>query len=250
MNWIAWIVGCILLTGLAIGLYRGALRIAVSIATAVLTILIAFFVTPYTAQFIEEKTPLDDSMRKYITGNIEAAIDVLVPVEDEEQEETEDAADETGVYKEIPKDLQIQVIENADVPEIFRNLLAENNNDEVYEELGVETFVQYAGTYLSRLSLRVCIFSILLVLATIVLRAVVFAMNVIKKIPMVGFANRLAGGVMGFIGALFVVWFLFMVVILLYSTDIGKQIYGAICENAYMKFIFDYNPLLNISIKI
>ena len=63
MDWVIWTIGGIILLGFLIGVYRGALRIAVSIITAVLTIFITVFATPYAAQIVEDKTPIDDSIK-------------------------------------------------------------------------------------------------------------------------------------------------------------------------------------------
>lgn len=57
---------------------------------------------------------------------------------------------------EVPKQMQIVAIEGADLPDVFKNLLLENNNSEVYQKLGVTTFAEYVSKYLqswlSRLS--------------------------------------------------------------------------------------------------
>jgi len=255
MDWVIWTIAGIFLIGIIVGVYRGALRIAVSIVTAVVTIIITVFVTPYVAQIVEEKTPLDESMKKSVTESMIDVAETLFPAEEEAQSEGEadegeaNADVENADAGEIPRDIQIKAIETADLPAVFKDLLAENNNDEIYSELGVETFAEYAGTYLAKLSIRVCTFAVLFLLTTIILRAIVFALNVVNGIPVFGLANRLAGGVMGIFCSLLVVWFLFMIVVVLYSTEIGKMIYETICGNDYTRILFDNNPLLNISIK-
>ena len=45
----------------------------------------------------------------------------------------------------MPKDLQIKAIEMAELPEVFKSLLSDNNNDVIYEKLGVKTFAEYVG---------------------------------------------------------------------------------------------------------
>ena len=44
---------------------------------------------------------------------------------------------------EIPREMQTQAIQQADLPNVFKSLLAVNNNSEIYQQLGVETFAQY-----------------------------------------------------------------------------------------------------------
>ena len=227
MDWVIWTIGGILLLGLIIGIYRGAVRIAVSIVTAVITVLLTFYATPYVAQMVEEKTPLDESIKNYVASSMVEA--------------TEDM--------EVPKDIQIQAIEEADLPDVFKSLLTENNTDEVYQELGVETFAQYAGTFLAKLMIHIVTFLTLFLIITIVLRAIVFALNVVNAIPIFGLVNRMAGGAAGMSCSLLVIWFLMIVVTLVYTTDIGKQILETILGNTYTRILYENNPLLNISIK-
>lgn len=151
--------------------------------------------------------------------------------------------------KEIPRDIQIQAIEKAELPEVFKNLLKENNNVEIYSELGVETFAQYVGTYLAKLMIHVATFLAIFLLATIIIRAFVFALNVVNDIPVFGLVNRIAGGFLGIVCSLMVIWFFFIVVTLFYTTDIGMAMYDTILGNDYMRIIYENNPLFDMSIK-
>ena len=303
MDWVIWTIGGIILIGFLIGVYRGALRIAVSIVTAFLTVVITVFATPYVARIVEEKTPLDDSIKKYVVSTMADAADSLLGVEEEGtgltakrvkkvlkaagvtekelkkhditiedivngdvkkeeltelgisskildgEKDSEKVVEELMEEEEIPEDVQIQAIEMADLPEIFKELLNENNNAEVYEKLGVQTFAQYVGTYIAKLLIHVATFLSLFLLVTIILRAFVFALNVVNDIPVFGLVNRLAGGVAGAAFSLTVVWFLFIVVTLFYTTEIGREIYETIQGNTYTRYLLENNPLLKVSIK-
>lgn len=150
---------------------------------------------------------------------------------------------------EIPRDMQMAAIEGADIPEAFKSLLSTNNNSEIYEELGVDTFFQYVGSFLSKLIIRIVVFLCVFIIITIIGRAVIFALDVVADLPVLGFINRLAGGGIGIVCALFIVWFLFAGVTLLYVTSFGKEIYETIQGNEMMKMIYDYNPLLKLAMK-
>ena len=304
MDWVIWTIGGIILAGFIIGVYRGALRIAVSIVTAIATIFITVYVTPYIAGIVEDKTPLDDSIKEYVVSTMVDAVDTLMPAENigtgltkervekvlkaagvskkklkkagitiedivegkvqkddlkelgvsakilDGQKHLEQAAVEELLVKEdIPKDIQLKAIESADLPAVFKKLLTENNNAEIYTKLGVETFAQYVGTYLAKLMIHVASFLAIFLLVTIILRAFVFALNVVNEIPVFGMMNRLAGGVAGAAFSLIFVWFILIVVTMFYTTDIGKEIYQTVQGNSLTKIIMDNNPLLNISIK-
>lgn len=151
---------------------------------------------------------------------------------------------------EIPRELQIQAIESADIPEFFKSLLLTNNNSEIYKELGAETFVQYLSKYLTKLVLNIAAFILTLIIVTIVLRAIIFALDIVANLPVLGLVNRLAGGVLGAAGGLILVWILFMLVTFLYTTSFGKEAYDAIQGNGLLKVIYDYNPIIQLATTI
>ncbi|MCI8321595.1 MAG: CvpA family protein [Dorea sp.] len=151
---------------------------------------------------------------------------------------------------EIPRDLQQEAINAADLPDVFKNLLTVNNNDEIYEELGVESFAQYVGSFLAKLIINVISYLGTFLIVTIILRAIVFALDIVAELPVLGLINRLAGGAVGFVGAAIIVWILFIAVTLLYTTVIGKDIYQTIQGNGILKFLYDHNPIMGMAMKI
>lgn len=148
---------------------------------------------------------------------------------------------------EIPREMQMAAIENADIPQVFKDLLRENNNSETYKTLGVETFAQYVGKFLAKLIIHVVAFLITFLLVTIVLRAIIFALDFIADLPGVGILNRLAGGVIGIAGAAIVVWVIFIVITLLYTTTIGKSLYDTIQAEPYLRVLYEYNPIMKLA---
>lgn len=151
---------------------------------------------------------------------------------------------------EIPRDMQVAAIEKADLPESFKNLLSTNNNSEIYSELGVETFAQYVGEFLSKLIINIVSYLCTFILVTIILRAIVFALDIVEDLPVFGFINHLAGGAVGVLCSVIIVWVLFVGVTLLYVTSPGKEIYKAIQENVILKMLYEHNPIMKLAAKI
>lgn len=151
---------------------------------------------------------------------------------------------------EIPRDMQVAAIESADLPEVFKDLLSTNNNSAIYEELGAETFGQYVGGFLSELIIHIVAFLCSLILVVLILRAIIFALNIVADLPALGIANRLIGGGVGVACALMVLWVLCVIVTLLYVTPPGKEIYDTIQGNGFLKMIYDYNPVMGLAIKL
>lgn len=162
----------------------------------------------------------------------------------------EKAGGEEMPETELPRDMQQQAISEADLPELFRNLLATNNNDVIYEELGVNSFADYVGSFLAKLIINIVAFLCTFLIVTIILRAIIFALDFVAELPGLGVINHLAGGVIGVAGALIIVWVLFIFVTLLYTTMIGKDIYEAIQAEPILKMLYDSNPVMKLAAKV
>lgn len=148
---------------------------------------------------------------------------------------------------EIPRDVQISAIEGADLPDLFKSLLTENNNSEMYTRLGATTFAEYVGDFLAKLILNILAFLGTFILITIIIRAIVFALDIVSDLPVLGVLNRLAGGVIGLSGALIIVWTAFVVITLLYVTSFGKELYTMIETDNFLSVLYQYNPIMSLA---
>lgn len=301
MDFVVLGIGLIFLICVIVGIYKGAIKIAVSLVTTLLTLVIVFFATPFVADLIESKTPVDSMIKdqvmktmasvasEQLAGAQEDGIDAedvrkaleAAGVSEEKLQEYGISIDdivngeisseqlaEYGISKnvlaglgaegsagieealehaDIPKDLQIKAIEMAELPEVFKSLLSDNNNDVIYEKLGVKTFAEYVGEFLSKLIIHIVAFLCTFLLVTIVLRAIIFALDIVSELPVLGFFNRLAGGVVGAAGGLTIIWLFFVVITLLYVTAFGREIYQVIQENTILNMLYENNPLMKLA---
>ena len=301
MDFVVLGIWLIFLICVIVGIYKGAIKIAVSLVTTLLTLVIVFFATPFVADLIESKTPVDSMIKdqvmktmasvasEQLAGAQEDGIDAedvrkaleAAGVSEEKLEEYGISIDDivngeisseqlaeygisknvlaglgtegsTGIEEalenaDIPKDLQIKAIEMAELPEVFKSLLSDNNNDVIYEKLGVKTFAEYVGEFLSKLIIHIVAFLCTFLLVTIVLRAIIFALDIVSELPVLGFFNRLAGGVVGAAGGLIIIWLFFVVITLLYVTAFGREIYQVIQENAILNMLYENNPLMKLA---
>lgn len=191
------------------------------------------------------------SIDDIVNGNISSADlakfgisgDVLNGLQGEDGASMEDII----TSAEIPRDVQISAIEAADLPDVFKNLLTENNNSEMYQRLGAETFAEYVGNFLAELILNILAFLGSFILITIVIRAIVFALDIVSNLPVLGALNRIAGGIVGLAGALVIVWTAFIVITLLYVTGAGKELFSMIESDVFLNTLYQYNPLMSLA---
>ena len=148
---------------------------------------------------------------------------------------------------EIPRDVQIAAIRSADIPEVFKSLLLTNNNEEIYKQLGVETFAQYVGSYLAKLIIHIVAFLCTFLLVTIIIRAIVLALDIVADLPAVGAINHLMGAVIGIAGALIVVWTAYLLVTLLFATAVGKELFRMIEASDFLSTLYEYNPVMALA---
>lgn len=301
MDFVVLGIGLIFLICVIVGIYKGAIKIAVSLVTTLLTLVIVFFATPFVADLIESKTPVDSMIKDQVMKTMASVASEQLAGAQEDRIDAEDvrkALEAAGVSEEklqeygisiddivngeisseqlaeygisknvlaglgaegsagieealenadIPKDLQIKAIEMAELPEVFKSLLSDNNNDVIYEKLGVKTFAEYVGEFLSKLIIHIVAFLCTFLLVTIVLRAIIFALDIVSELPVLGFFNRLAGGVVGAAGGLIIIWLFFVVITLLYVTAFGREIYQVIQENAILNMLYENNPLMKLA---
>jgi len=147
---------------------------------------------------------------------------------------------------EIPRQIQISAIENSNLPEVFKELLLSNNNSEMYQKLGATTFVEYISKYFSRLIINIFAFFITFIIATIVIRAIVFALDIVTSLPGLGLINRLLGAVLGAGVAFIVIELLFVVVTVLYTTSFGISMMKMIDESTLLSIIYNHNIVMKL----
>ena len=252
MNGLLILVGIILLVCVIAGLVRGFIKIVASLAATIIIIVLVVFLTPYVSKGILKVTPLERMVQ-------EKCVELLTPdLEDMDLSGIEingqklDGIDleAAGITEEDIKNLigkidltreqQISAIENANIPQLFRDLLLENNNAEIYKNLGVSTFGEYVGAYMAKVIADFVGFLLTLLIVTIVVRTI----GLVSNLPVIGGLNRIAGGVLGMATGVIIIWVILIVVTLLYTTSIGKICFENIADSQILTFLYDHNPLL------
>ena len=152
--------------------------------------------------------------------------------------------DVLNIIGDIPRDTQIQEIENASIPQFLKDQLMENNNSTIYSELGAESFPQYVAAYISRMVLQLVSFLVTFLLAIIIVKSLMFAVNIIGELPVLGLVNHIAGGVLGLVLAIVIVWIGFLVMALAYATDVGAACFEMLEKSTILRFLYETNPLM------
>ena len=124
-------------------------------------------------------------------------------------------------------------------------MLLENNNDEAYASLGVNSFGEYVGAYIAKIISDVLAFLLVMVLILIIVPILIKMLGIFNKLPVIGGMNRLAGGALGLAIGLAVVWVFFIIITLLYSTKLGIACFACIESSEILQKLYDGNILMN-----
>lgn len=225
MNILLLIVGIVFLACAFMGYKKGLVKIIASLLATLVIIALVGFLTPHVSSWIRAVTPLEENVQKKIT-------EMLLPGKEE-----------------LPKEQQISLIEEAPLPEMFQKMLLENNNNEAYASLGVSTFGQYVGAYVGKLIADIIAFLITMLVVTVIVRIGIGMLGILNKLPVIGGANRIAGGAAGLGIGMIAVWILFILVTLLYNTAFGKMCLDNIADNSILTKLYDSNILMKFITK-
>ncbi|MCD8397106.1 MAG: CvpA family protein [Lachnospiraceae bacterium] len=146
----------------------------------------------------------------------------------------------------LDEDTQNEIIDSLPIPQVIKNMLIKNNNEEGYASLDVSTFQDYVIEYLATLILNVVSFLVAVLLVHIALRLLVMLLNILAHFPVVGFVNRLAGGALGVLQALFVLWLFFLILTVLQATDAGTVLLYMVEESVLLSWLYESNLFLRI----
>ncbi len=222
MNELLIVVAGIFLLCFVIGVNRGFIKIVASLSATLIILVLVMVSMPYVGKALRDYTPLEEKVK-------EKCINVLQP----------------GDVDTTSRDAQISLIENSEFPEVIKELLLSNNNGEVYKSLGVTAFVDYVGAYMAKLFSDIAAFLLAFIVVTAVVRIVLYILDIIGHLPVIGGLNRLAGGVLGLGTGLVIVWVLFVAITMMYDLTICKLFLNNIAENEFLQFLYNNNILMN-----
>lgn len=223
MNWLFIVVIVLIAYQVIDGFHKGFIKKAVSALSLVLTLVLVTWLTPQITTFIGEKTSLQTSLQ-------EACSEMFLNEE----------------YDENVKTDQVLMIENMNLPENIKELLVENNNSEAYELLKVTAFREYVGAYLANMIISAMAYLIAFVIVWTLIKAVLLALDVVTLLPVLHGINKLAGGILGFVQGIVLVWIFFLLGAILCNGQMGQQFMNLIHENQFLTFLYNYNLIMQI----
>lgn len=153
---------------------------------------------------------------------------------------TKEEADEG----EMSRKEQGKWMEELQLPEILKKQLQENNNHFVYEQLMAKTFEEYVVRYLTEWIIHICSYILCFILLSAGLRAIVAALDILARLPVLKSANRILGLGLGLVQGVGIIWIACLALTVFSHTDYGKALLVMVEESPFLRVLYQWNLFL------
>lgn len=228
-NWLEIAVAVFLIGMVLNGHYKGFIRLAVSMVAFIATLVIVNVAIPKVSVMLKENTPIVT----WIQVGVEKASGL-------------ELAKESGVGEGMPSE-QRMAIEGMNIPEEIKELLIANNNNEVYQSLGVEAFTDYIGNYLANIIVNLVGFVLLFVIIYAVIHLVMRALDVMARLPILSGLNKIAGALLGGIQGLLYLWVGCLIITAFSSAGWAMMVIHQIEASGWLSFLYHYNVVAKLA---
>ena len=203
-----------------IGCFRGLIREFVSLLGVVIIFVLVWFARPYVSDFLKNSTP--------VYSKIEKGCETFA----------RSLGDEMGNVAISSMD-QAAVLANSSIPAVFRKQLIENNNAQTYQRLGVTSFSDYVAAFFAEKIFAGLVLIITWLLAAIIVKAVEVLLSAIARLPVLRTVNRAAGGLLGLVKGLVVIFLIMLLLTVLCRTEFGKTGLDLIREDTALNWFYE-----------
>lgn len=229
-HWLSTLVASYLVGMMLYGHYRGFLHLLISISALVLSLFVVSIAVPRVTRYIRENT----QAYQWIQGKML---------------ETAGIQDYT-LLSEIRPAEQRAVIEGSQLPETIKKMLIENNNEEVYELLQVNQFIDYIGMYLADRIIHSLAFATVFLCVFLGMRLLTRAVNLITKLPVLYGLNKIAGAALGLVLGLAYFWIACLVLNLFIGTEWGRSLLDTVEASPWISLLYHNNLLAKMAMGV
>ena len=222
MNWVLISVLVIIAAGVITGLSRGLIKMVFSALSIVIVVTLTSIISPFLTTYIEKNTKWDERV----------------------EDRTEIFLTEHGIIKD---NINIDT-DDIPLPSLVRDKVSDAAQG--YMDRGVREYNDYVVKAVSGVILRAMVYAILF-LALIILSAVLNSvLGIISRLPVLKELNRAGGALIGAAVGILLIWLIFLMITVFGSTKAMVPVFRQIDENAFLSFLYDNNPLMNLLLSV
>ena len=231
-----------------IGWRKGVIRLVLSLVSMIITIM-----APLATTAIKNNTNIDE--------NIAQSIYTVLYENKEVDEYFEDKQVLTGgidisqveSHIQTVTDVVAEVGDKINLPESLTEAVKAMPDSELmsvireYGEASVkEITIRLIAFRLADIVLTATAYLVIMVVVSIVLRVVVAATGLIRRLPVIKQADKLGGLIVGLVEGIAVVWIFFTVVTAISGTQAASNILVQIHGNAILESLYNCNPITSL----
>ncbi len=222
MNWLTFVIILLFAFCFWLGMKKGLIKMVYSIGILIAGFVLTIVLSPVVSSFLHH----NDSIYQFVYQAVEENISL------------------EGKGKTLRQ--ENLMIDNLPLPEMLRQKLKENNNEEVYQAMAVTSFKTYIYKYVTNMILNgISYFSVYLCI-TIILCIVGKALDLVSKLPVLKELNQLAGGIIGLVQALLMFWLFCTILAIFSNTQWAQNLYKMINESIILSTLYNGNFLMKI----
>ena len=237
-----------------IGWRKGVIRLVLSLVSMIITIMAAgVVIAPLATTAIKNNTNIDE--------NIAQSIYTVLYENKEVDEYFEDKQVLTGgidisqveSHIQTVTDVVAEVGDKINLPESLTEAVKAMPDSELmsvireYGEASVkEITIRLIAFRLADIVLTAIAYLVIMVVVSIVLRVVVAATGLIRRLPVIKQADKLGGLIVGLVEGIAVVWIFFTVVTAISGTQAASNILVQIHGNAILESLYNCNPITSL----
>lgn len=203
MNWTLLSILVILIVNVLIGIKKGLIKMLFSALSIIVVVIITSIFAPKLAEFLKDNTTWDDSLTS----------------------KTESFLIDKGIIKE---DVEIDVSE-LPLPDMIKEKIAEGTEDMM--EQGIKGYNEAVVNKVSGVIFSAIVYIVFFVVAMALTSIICMILDVVSKLPVLNQINKTAGGIIGLVQGLVIIW-LFMIIIMIFgNTEFAMHVHKDINSN-------------------
>ncbi|MBN2222895.1 MAG: CvpA family protein [Vallitaleaceae bacterium] len=226
MNSLDWIVIIIIGISVFLGYHKGLIKTLFDFISMILAFIMTYLLYPYVSLFLIKHTKIHEKIASKIQEVFE--LDKLL-------------------LGAVSKESQMDSIGMMGIPKGLKESLIQNNNEEIFRLLGVDSFEEYVSHYIATVTMNILVLVILFIAITIVLALLVRVLDLIAKLPVLKQANKSAGAVIGLFMGILTVSVVILVISSLISLQGDQKLLELIETGSISKWFYDNNPLEHLT---
>ena len=146
--------------------------------------------------------------------------------------------------------MQGQMIQQMHLPDFLQNALIENNNPVVYGMLKVNKLEDYITGFFANIGINIICIILMFIISYIGAKLFLGALNLVFKLPVLSFFNRISGLVVGTLQGVVILWVVGIALTLFCYSPKAGVMFELLKASKIASVLYENNLLLLLIVKI